>query len=80
MIAFFAQMSGACSKCEVAARVAGKEGEEKMYRKKSLEAAAAIIKIYEREQIQAKAALKEGMEMMEMMGSIRMMGAMGGKF
>ena len=73
MIAFFTQMSGAYG------RVAGKEGEEKMYRKKSLEAAAAISKIYEREQIQAKAALKEEMEMMGPM-KWEIMRAMGGMF
>ena len=51
-----------------------------MYRKKSLEAAAAISKIYEREQIQAKEALKEEMEMMKMMERMGMMGMINGMF
>ena len=80
MIAFFTQMSDAYGKCEVAAREAGMERTEEMYREKSLEAAAAISKIYEREQIQAKAALKEEMEMMKMMGPMGMMGMMNGMF
>ena len=44
--------------CEVAARATGERALEKMYRKKSLEVAAAISKIFEREQ-------REQMEQME---------------
>ena len=51
-------MSGAYGMCEVAARATGERALEKMYRKKSLEVAAAISKIFEREQ-------REQMEQME---------------
>ena len=61
--------------------MAGLEEVERSYRRKSLEAAAAISKIFERQQIEAKAAFKEEERMMEMMMSpIGIMQAMSGIF
>ena len=60
--------------------MAGLEEVERSYRRKSLEAAAAISKIFERQQIDAKAAFKEEERMMEMMGPIGIMQAMSGIF
>ena len=45
--------------CEVAAREAGQKQKEAMYRKKSLEVAAAISKIWENKMIMIKAKQAE---------------------
>ena len=47
-------MCEAYGHCEIAARDAGQKQKEEMYRKKSLEAAAAISKIWERDLIKDK--------------------------
>ena len=52
---------------------------EKMYRKKSLEAAAAISKTFEKQQIQSKAAFKRmEKKKVEMARMVKMMSKLGG--
>ena len=69
---FSTQMSGAYGKCVVAARMAGLEEVERSYRRKSLEAAAAISKIWERNMIKDKQERAKKMadlkDMMELLG------------
>ena len=50
---------------------------EKMYRKKSLEAAAAISKAFEKQQIQSKVAFKRE-KSLEMANMVKMMSKLGG--
>ena len=50
----FAQMYEVYGHCEQMAREAGKKQKQAMYNKKSLEAAAAVSKIFERVQIMKK--------------------------
>ena len=50
---------------------------EKMYRKKSLEAAAAISKTFEKQQIQSKVAFKRE-KSLEMANMVKMMSKLGG--
>ena len=55
------------SHCEAVAREAGQKQKEAMYRKKSVEAAAAISKIWERRVRQGKARQDEATKMEETM-------------
>ena len=50
---------------------------EKLYRKKSLEAAAAISKTFEKQQIQSKVAFKRE-KSLEMANMVKMMSKLGG--
>ena len=65
-------MNEAYSHCEVAAREAGQKQKEAMYKKKSLEAAAAISKIWERSMVKDKQEKAKKMtdlkDMMELFG------------
>ena len=66
------QIPLAYSHCEVVAREAGQKQKEAMYRKKSLEGAAAISKIWENQMIKANQAQAKKMadlkKMMERVG------------
>ena len=57
--------------------IAGLKEMEKLYRKKSLEAAAAISKTYEKQQIQSKVAFKRE-KSLEMANMAKMMSKLGG--
>ena len=89
-------MSDAYGQCEMAAAesilcreteaisyregTAGLKEVEKMYRKKSLEAAAAISKTFEKQQIKSKVAFKreKEKERLEMASMMKMMSKLGG--
>ena len=66
------QIPLAYSHCEVVAREAGQKQKEAMYKKKSLEAAAAISKIWERSMVKDKQEKAKKMtdlkDMMELFG------------
>ena len=58
---------------------AGLKEMEKMYRKKSLEAAAAISKTFEKQQMQSKVAFKRiEKKKVEMASMVKMMSKLGG--
>ena len=88
-------MSDAYGQCEMAAAesilcreieaisyregTAGLKEMEKMYRKKSLEAAAAISKTFEKQQMQSKVAFKRmEKKKVEMASMVKMMSKLGG--
>ena len=85
-------MSDAYGQCEMAAAESilcreteaipyheGLKEMEKMYRKKSLEAAAAISKTFEKQQIQSKVAFKRmEKKKVEMASMVKMMSKLGG--
>ena len=88
-------MSDAYGQCEMAAAesilcretkaisyregTAGLKEMEKMYRKKSLEAAAAISKTFEKQQIQSKVAFRRmEKKKVEMASMVKMMSKLGG--
>ena len=57
--------------------IAGLKEMEKLYRKKSLEAAAAISKTFEKQQIKSKVAFKRE-KSLEMANMVKMMSKLGG--
>ena len=72
-------MSHAYGKCAFAAAEMGAKEVEDEFQKKSLEAAAAISKTFEKQQIQSKVAFKRmEKKKVEMASMVKMMSKLGG--